>query len=120
MTVFAPKEKNTGAAVVVFPGEGYQILTIDIEWTEVCDWLPSRGISCVLLKYRVPGAGLRPRSGPYPRSPMALEDAQRTVGLLAGKNPLNISGILQTVLSYGGLGRQCGGFSAIDIALPER
>ena len=51
---------------------------------------------------------------------MALEDAHRTVGLLAGKNSLNISGILQTVLPYGGLGRQCGGFSAIDIALPER
>jgi acetyl esterase/lipase len=36
----------------------------------------------VLLKYRVPGEGLFPRSGPYPKSPMALEDAQRTVGLV--------------------------------------
>ncbi|MGO8786920.1 MAG: alpha/beta hydrolase [Terriglobia bacterium] len=82
MTVYAPKEKNTGAAVVVFPGGGYQILAIDLEGTEVCDWLTSKGITCVLLKYRVPGEGLFPKSGSCPDSPMALEDAQRTVGLV--------------------------------------
>ncbi|MFZ0862242.1 MAG: alpha/beta hydrolase [Candidatus Sulfotelmatobacter sp.] len=82
MTVYAPKEKNTGAAVVVFPGGGYWILAIDLEGTEVCDWLTSKGITCVLLKYRAPGEHLLPRSGPYPKSPMALEDAQRTVGLV--------------------------------------
>ena len=82
MTVYSPKGKNTGAAVVVFPGGGYWILAIDLEGTEVCDWLTSRGITCLLLKYRVPGEGLPPRSGPYPDSPMALEDAQRTVGLV--------------------------------------
>jgi acetyl esterase/lipase len=82
MTVYSPEGKNTGAAVVVFPGGGYQILAIDLEGTEVCDWLTSRGITCVLLKYRVPGEGLSPKSGAYPKSPMALEDAQRTVGLV--------------------------------------
>ncbi len=82
MTVYSPKGTNTGAAVVVFPGGGYQILAIDLEGTEVCDWLTSKGITCVLLKYRVPGEGLYPKSGPYPESPMALEDAQRTVGLV--------------------------------------
>jgi acetyl esterase/lipase len=82
MTVYSPKGENTGAAVVVFPGGGYWILAIDLEGTEVCDWLTSKGITCVLLKYRVPGDGLFPRSGPYPKSPMALEDAQRTMGLV--------------------------------------
>jgi acetyl esterase/lipase len=82
MTVYSPKEKNTGAAVVVFPGGGYWILAIDLEGTEVCDWLTSKGITCVLLKYRVPGNRLSPKSGPYPDSPMALEDAQRTIGLV--------------------------------------
>ncbi|HTZ89844.1 MAG TPA: alpha/beta hydrolase [Alloacidobacterium sp.] len=76
MTVYPPKGKNTGVAVVVFPGGGYRILAIDLEGTEVCDWLTSSGITCVLLKYRVPD------SGPYPKSPAALEDAQRTVGLV--------------------------------------
>lgn len=39
--------------------------------------------------------------------------------LLVGKNPLNISGILQTVRPYAGPGRQGGGFSAIDLALHD-
>jgi acetyl esterase/lipase len=82
MTIYPPKGKNTGAAVVVFPGGGYWILAIDLEGTEVCDWLAAKGITCVLLKYRVPGNGLEPQSGPYPKSPMALEDAQRTLGLV--------------------------------------
>jgi acetyl esterase/lipase len=82
ITVYSPTENNTGAAVVVFPGGGYRILAIDLEGTEVCDWLTSKGITCVLLKYRVPGEGLSPKSGAYPKSPMALEDAQRAVGLV--------------------------------------
>ncbi len=82
MTLYAPTTKNTGAAVVVFPGGGYQILAIDLEGTEVCDWLTSKGITCVLLKYRVPGEGQYPKSGPYPKSAAALQDAQRTVGLV--------------------------------------
>jgi hypothetical protein len=48
MTVYAPKGKNTGAAVVVFPGGGYLDLAIDLEGTEVCEWLTSKGIWCVL------------------------------------------------------------------------
>lgn len=82
MTVYSPKGKNTGAAVVVFPGGGYQGLAIDLEGEEVCDWLTPKGITCVLLKYRVTDVGPYPKSGPYPESPMALQDAQRTVGLV--------------------------------------
>lgn len=82
MTVYSPQGNNTGEAVVVFPGGGYQGLAIDLEGTEVCDWLVPRGITCVLLKYRVTDVGPYPKSGPYPESPMALEDTQRTVGLL--------------------------------------
>jgi acetyl esterase/lipase len=81
MTVYSPTGKSTGAAVVVFPGGGYQILASDLEGTEVCDWLNSRGITCVLVKYRVPGEGKLPKSGAYPSSPEALEDAQRAIGL---------------------------------------
>ena len=65
-----------GPAVVVFPGGGYNILAIDLEGTEVCDWLTASGINCVLLKYRVPN------TGPYPKSPAALQDAQRAIGLV--------------------------------------
>jgi len=82
MTVYSPTGKNTGAAVVVFPGGGYQMLAIDLEGSEVCDWLVPKGITCVLLKYRVTDVGPYPKSGPYPESKMALEDAQRTMGLV--------------------------------------
>jgi acetyl esterase/lipase len=78
ITVYSPKAKNTGAAVVVFPGGGYQVLAIDLQGTEVCDWLTSRGITAVLLKYRVPTETV----GPYRESPLALQDAQRAVGLV--------------------------------------
>ena len=82
MTVYPPAGINTGAAIVVFPGGGYQMLAIDLEGTEVCDWLAPRGITCILLKYRVTDTGAYPKSGPYPESPMALEDAQRALGLV--------------------------------------
>lgn len=78
MTVYSPKGKNTGAAMVVFPGGGYEILAIDLQGTEICDWLTSRGITAVLLKYRVPSR----ESGPYGESTPALQDAQRTIGLV--------------------------------------
>ena len=55
ITIFAPPaDKRTGAAVLVFPGGSYKALAIDKEGTEICEWLTSRGITCVLLKYRVP------------------------------------------------------------------
>lgn len=77
ITVYAaPAANNSGAAVVVFPGGGYQILAIDLEGTEVCDWLNSIGVNCVLLKYRVPA------TGPYPKSAEALQDAQRAMGMV--------------------------------------
>lgn len=90
MTVYAPAGKNTGAAIVVFPGGGYQILAMDLEGTEVCDWLTTKGVTCILLKYRVP------HSGPYwdpelkrrviPPAPLALEDAQRTLRLVRAQS----------------------------------
>jgi acetyl esterase/lipase len=72
--------------VVVFPGGGYRILAIDLEGTEVCDWLNANGITCALLKYRVPRSGPSwdPDSGRRinPKPATALQDAQRAMGLL--------------------------------------
>ena len=76
ITLYAPKGKNSGAAVVVFPGGAYRILAIDLEGTEVCEWLNSIGVTCVLLKYRVPN------TGPLPKSTAALEDSQRALGMV--------------------------------------
>ena len=85
LTRFAPEGENTGAAVIVFPGGGYWLLAMDLEGTEVCHWLASRGITAVLLKYRVPGEGKLPKSGAYPESAEALQDAQRAIGLVRSR-----------------------------------
>ena len=86
LTVYPPNGTNTGVAMIVFPGGGYRVLAIDLEGTEICDWLNSIGVTCVLLKYRVPKTG--PSWDPdcrcmiNPKPSLALEDAQRTVGLV--------------------------------------
>ena len=86
MTVYAPKGKNTGAAVVVIPGGGFEILAIDLEGTDTCDWLTSEGITCILLKYRVPGipyvwqCNCRPHN--FELSMPSLQDVQRTMRLV--------------------------------------
>lgn len=77
ITIFpTPPEKDTGAAVLVCPGGGYNILAWDLEGTEVCDWLNSIGVTGVLLKYRVPKReGLEKQAAP-------LQDAQRALSLV--------------------------------------
>lgn len=75
----APKQRRSGAAVVVFPGGGYNILAMDLEGTEVCEWLNSIGVTAVLLKYRVPA-----REG-GPRWAAPLQDAQRAIGLVRSR-----------------------------------
>jgi acetyl esterase/lipase len=84
MAVYAAKGRDTGVAVVVFPGGGYQFLAMNLEGTEICDWLTSRGITCVLLKYRVPDSGPTMKDGGayYSKVQTALQDAQRTLGLV--------------------------------------
>jgi acetyl esterase/lipase len=75
LTVYAPAKPN-GTAVVVCPGGGYKLLSMDLEGTELCQWLNSLGVTAILLKYRVPD------SGPYPIHNAALDDAQRCLGLV--------------------------------------
>ncbi len=86
MTIYSPVGKNTGAAVVVFPGGGFHILAIDLEGSEICHWVTSLGMTCVLLKYRVPDSGPAWHNSCHcnihPKAPTALEDAQRTISLI--------------------------------------
>jgi acetyl esterase/lipase len=77
MTVYrAPKAKDTGAAVLVFPVGGYSILAMDLEGTEICEWLNSIGVTAILVKYRVPARAGRLRWA------APLEDAQRALGMV--------------------------------------
>lgn len=85
MTVYSPTKGNTGAAVVVIPGGGFRVLAIDLEGTEMCDWLITKGVTCKLLKYRVPSlpyvwqCDCRPHNQVISR--LSLEDVQRTLRL---------------------------------------
>ncbi len=83
VTVFRPaKEKDTGAAVLICPGGGYNILAWDLEGEEVAAWLNSLGITGVVLKYRVPRRPGQPKDKP-PIGP--LQDAQRAMSLVRSK-----------------------------------
>ena len=76
LTLYRPsKTQDTGAAVVVCPGGGYSILAMDLEGTEVCQWLNSIGVTGILLKYRVPAR----KGGERYAAP--LQDAQRAMSL---------------------------------------
>jgi acetyl esterase/lipase len=77
LTLYRPAPgKDTGAAVVVCPGGGYSILAMDLEGTEICEWLNSLGVTGALLKYRVPKRPDLEKHVP------ALQDAQRALALL--------------------------------------
>lgn len=83
LTVFpAPKDKNTGVAMLICPGGGYHNLGWDVEGEEVAAWLNSLGMTGIVLKYRCPR-----REGDVKGVPPAgpLKDAQRAVSLVRGK-----------------------------------
>src|SRR5947207_5043547 len=66
---FAPKEKATGAAIIVCPGGGYTHLA-DHEGRPVAEWLNTLGITAFVLKYRL---------GPRYHHPAPLQDAARAI-----------------------------------------
>ncbi len=95
MTIYPPKGRNTGASMIVFPGGGFRVLAMDLEGTEICDWVTTKGMTCVLVKYRVP------KSDTYgdpdcdcqksPKVLRALQDAQRAIRITRARaGELNI------------------------------
>lgn len=70
-----PKEKATGAAMIVAPGGGHQFLSIDTEGTNVAEWLNSIGVAAFVLKYRL----AREAGSPYKVDVDPYADAQRAI-----------------------------------------
>lgn len=64
-----PKGKSNGTAVVICPGGGYGIIAMDHEGSQVANFLNSKGITALVLRYRL---------APY-RHPIPLNDAQRAI-----------------------------------------
>lgn len=83
LTLFRPGRPGSGAAMLVFPGGGFQVLAIDLEGTEICDWMTAKGIICILVKYRVPKTDTYGDGDCHcqvtPKVLRALQDAQRAI-----------------------------------------
>ena len=83
MTIYRPKGRNTGAAMLVLPGGGFYAVAMDLEGTEICDWVTRQGMTCVVLKYRTPQVWPKENGRQQrPKVLLGLEDAQRAMGLL--------------------------------------
>jgi acetyl esterase/lipase len=76
LAVYQPIQQTTEACVIVFPGGGYNILSCNLEGTEIAHWLNSFGVTAVVVKYRVP------RRAGLPKHLAPLQDAQRAVRLV--------------------------------------
>ncbi len=92
LLVYRPRATSVRAAILVFPGGGYKALgigpksTLGLYGADVCRWLTDTGITCILVKYRVPNTGCNwnseTRRHESPSVPMALQDAQRAVSMV--------------------------------------
>lgn len=52
LLIFPAKENNSGNAVVICPGGGYGLLSMENEGIKVAEWLNEFGVSAFVLKYR--------------------------------------------------------------------
>jgi len=76
-----PKEKATGAAMVVAPGGGHTQLVMEKEGWEIADWLNAHGIAAFVLKYRLAKApGVK-----YTLPNEVYADAARSVRLVRSR-----------------------------------
>lgn len=84
MTIYSPQGATSRAAILVLPGGGYAAVAMDLEGTEICDWIVAQGITCIVLKYRTPAIWRRGADGTrLPPDPLLpLQDAQRAMSLL--------------------------------------
>ncbi len=75
--------------MIVFPGGGFQKIFISAEGTKICEWLTSKGVTCIVSKYRAPGGNDfwddKLQHQITPKIPRALQDAQRTIRLVRSK-----------------------------------
>ena len=79
ITVFLPpKEKATGAAVVICPGGGHRVLVFNAEGVDPARYLNSIGVAAFALKYRLG----REQGSPYSIEKHAREDGVRAMRLV--------------------------------------
>ncbi|QHS63199.1 alpha/beta hydrolase [Chitinophaga agri] len=70
-----PKEKATGAAVVICPGGGFRLLVYNSEGVAPARFLNSIGVAAIILKYRL----FREENSPYTLEKEIRQDAYRAM-----------------------------------------
>lgn len=82
ITVYLPpKEKATGAAVVICPGGGHRELVFTAEGSDPAVYLNSIGVAAFVLKYRL----AREENSPYTIEKHVREDAYRAMRMVRSK-----------------------------------
>lgn len=76
-----PKEKATGAAMIVAPGGGHTQLVIEKEGWDIAEWLNERGIAAFVLKYRLAKAP----GSKYTLPNQVYADAARSIRLVRSR-----------------------------------
>lgn len=76
-----PREKATGAAVVVIPGGGHRELVFDAEGREAAKFLNALGVAAFVLKHRL----AREENSPYKIEVHARQDAYRALRLVRSR-----------------------------------
>jgi acetyl esterase/lipase len=76
-----PREKATGAAVVICPGGGHRLLVYNAEGVEPAQFLNSLGIVAIVLKYRLG----RDSASPYSVDVHPKQDAYRAMRLVRNR-----------------------------------
>jgi predicted amidohydrolase/acetyl esterase/lipase len=80
LTIYRPPPTiDAGTSMLICPGGGYWNLYWELEGEEVAAWLISRGITGIIVKYRVPRRPDEVESEPARRP---LQDAQRAIRLV--------------------------------------
>lgn len=77
ITIYLPKERNTGTGVLVFPGGSYAFLAMDHEGRQIADWLNNLGVAAFVVQYRY---------APY-HHPVEINDAKRAIRYVRSHAP---------------------------------
>lgn len=76
-TFFPSSQENKGAAVLIFPGGGYERLSYIVAGHQIARWFNTMGVSAFVLNYRLPNSPDLEQ-----REIAPLQDAQRAMRLI--------------------------------------
>ena len=98
LTVFQPRSGNSsGTAILICPGGGFRMLSIDLEGYQVADWFAQHGVTAFVLKYRVAETPARDADFLPPNASMQEIMKRATAPLPEGQVAISISDGVQAL-----------------------